>query len=63
MLEEDLPEGFKGAPKLKEKKYVKRQKTILEGTLLCLKNLDFYVFCLYHTGLFCKTTFSFQRKA
>lgn len=41
MLEEDLPEGFKGAPKLKEKKYVKRQKTILEGTLLCLKILTF----------------------
>lgn len=31
MLEEDLPEDFKGAPKPKEKPYVTRQKTVLEG--------------------------------
>lgn len=32
MLEEDLPEDFKGVPKPKAKKYIKRQKIILEGT-------------------------------
>ncbi|CAH0758874.1 unnamed protein product [Diatraea saccharalis] len=30
MLEEDLPEGFKGAPQPKEKPYVTRQKIVLE---------------------------------
>ncbi|KAL0867474.1 hypothetical protein ABMA27_008260 [Loxostege sticticalis] len=30
MLEEDLPEGFKGAPKPKEKAYITRQKIVLE---------------------------------
>ncbi|XP_068623381.1 microprocessor complex subunit DGCR8 [Battus philenor] len=30
MLEEDLPEGFKGAPKPKEKPYVTRQKIVLQ---------------------------------
>uniref|UniRef100_A0A2A4IUD8 Uncharacterized protein n=1 Tax=Heliothis virescens TaxID=7102 RepID=A0A2A4IUD8_HELVI len=30
MLEEDLPEGFKGAPKQKEKAYITRQKIVLE---------------------------------
>lgn len=31
MLEEDLPEDFKGAPKQKEKAYITRQTTVLEG--------------------------------
>lgn len=35
MLEEDLPEDFKGVPKAKAKKYVKRQKITLEGTDSC----------------------------
>ncbi|KAI5642221.1 double-stranded RNA binding motif domain-containing protein [Phthorimaea operculella] len=30
MLEEDLPEDFKGAPKQKEKAYITRQKVVLE---------------------------------
>ncbi|XP_063833433.1 microprocessor complex subunit DGCR8 [Ostrinia nubilalis] len=30
MLEEDLPEGFKGAPKPKERPYITRQKIVLE---------------------------------
>lgn len=31
MLEEDLPDGFKGAPKQKERAYITRQKIVLEG--------------------------------
>lgn len=31
MLDEDLPDDFKGVPKPKEKMYVKRQKIVLEG--------------------------------
>lgn len=33
MLEEDLPENFKGAPKPKEKPYITRQKIVLEGKI------------------------------
>ena len=31
MLDEDLPDDFKGAPKPKEKAYITRQTIVLEG--------------------------------
>lgn len=39
MLDEDLPDDFKGAPKLKEKSYITRQKTVLEGKHFILEEL------------------------
>lgn len=40
MLEEDLPDMFKGAPKQKEKAYITRQTIVLEGRHFFLLQTD-----------------------